>query len=206
MLASLLAYTVTAALLTITPGADTLLVLRYAGGHGAKAGFAAGLGVLAGVLVWGLVVAVGVAALIVASPLAFDVLKYAGAAYLVWLGMQLLLPIRKDGAAGKVADRPSFSFSPFASGLLTNLLNPKVGLFYLAFLPQFVPGGMPQGPFIMLLAGIHALLGLLWFMLLIAGIDRTAPRLRSPRLAGLLSKLTGIVFVGFGARLLLSSR
>jgi threonine/homoserine/homoserine lactone efflux protein len=204
MLASLIAYVVAAALLTVTPGADTLLVVRFAGGRGAAAGFAAGLGVCTGTMLWGAIVAVGVAALIVANPLIFDLLKYAGAAYLVWLGMQLLLP--KPERAGVPARAPSKLGSPFASGLLTNLLNPKVGVFYLAFLPQFIPPGVAQGPFIILLAAIHASMGIAWFAILIVGIDRAAPRLRSARITGLLSKATGILFVGFGARLLLSSR
>lgn len=204
MLASLIAYTVTAALLTVTPGADTLLVVRYAGGRGTRAGLAAGIGIIAGVMLWGIVVAVGVAALIVANPLAFDLLRYAGAAYLVWLGMQLLLP-KPDRSDPKPTPQSNLG-SPFVAGLLTNLLNPKVGVFYLAFLPQFIPPGVAQGPYIMLLTGIHALLGLLWFLLLVTGVGRAAPRLRSPRVVEILSKLTGILFVGFGARLLLSSR
>ena len=198
---SLLAYIVAATLLTITPGADTLLVVRYAG-RGKAAGFAAALGVCAGTLVWGAVVALGIAALIVANPLLYDLLKWAGAAYLVWLGIQLL--VAKPSTAR--ASSPASAGSPFASGLLTNLLNPKVGVFYLAFLPQFIPAGVAQGPFILLLAAIHGLLGLIWFAFLIAGVDRAAPSLRSARVTGLLSKLTGILFVGMGARLLLSSR
>ena len=205
MFASLIAYTVAAALLTITPGADTLLVVRHAGGRGVTAGFAAALGIVAGTMVWGAIVALGVAALIVANPLLYDLLKWAGAAYLVWLGMQLLLP--KPDRPNDATTPPSSRLgSPFASGLLTNLLNPKVGVFYLAFLPQFIPPGVAQGPFILLLAAIHGCLGLIWFAMLIAGIDRAAPAMRSPRVTNALSKVTGILFVGFGTRLLLSSR
>ena len=204
MLASLIAYVVAAALLTITPGADTLLVVRYAGGRGASAGFAAALGIIAGTMIWGAIVALGVAALIVANPLLYDLLKWAGAAYLVWLGMQLLLP-KPDRRDADPAP-PSRPGGPFASGLLTNLLNPKVGVFYLAFLPQFIPPEVPQGPFILFLAAIHGFLGLIWFAILIAGVDRAAPAMRSPKVANALSKVTGILFVGFGARLLLSSR
>lgn len=206
MLASLIAYTIAAALLTVTPGADTLLVVRYAGGRGARAGFAAAAGICLGTLVWGAIVAVGVAALIVANPLLFNLLKWAGAAYLVWLGLTMLLPKNRDSPQLANADSPPFSGSPFASGLLTNLLNPKVGVFYLAFLPQFIPDGVPQVPFILLLAAIHSLLGILWFALIIAGVNRAADRLRQSRANDILAKLTGILFVGFGARLLLSDR
>ncbi|HEX6218451.1 MAG TPA: LysE family translocator [Sphingomicrobium sp.] len=205
MLASLIAYTIAAALLTITPGADTLLVVRHAGGRGKRAGFAAAAGVCLGTLVWGAIVAVGVAALIVASPLLFTTLKWAGAAYLVWLGMTLLLP-RPDKAKTDTPPHPPQSGSAFTSGLLTNLLNPKVGVFYLAFLPQFIPPGVPQAPFILLLAAIHSMLGMMWFGILIAGVDKAAGRLRDSRASDILAKVTGILFVGFGARLLLSSR
>ena len=205
MLASLIAYTVAAALLTITPGADTLLVVRYAGSRGRRAGFSAAAGVCLGTLIWGAIVAVGVAALIVASPVLFTLLKWAGAAYLVWLGMTLLLPKVDQPTAGAAPVQPRTG-SPFASGLLTNLLNPKVGVFYLAFLPQFIPPGVPQAAFILLLAAIHSTLGLIWFAILIAGVDRAATRLRQSRVSDILAKVTGILFVGFGARLLLSSR
>jgi len=205
MLASLIAYTIAAALLTITPGADTLLVVRYAGGRGGRAGLGAAAGVCLGTLVWGVIVAVGVAALIVASPLLFTLLKWAGAAYLVWLGMTLLLP-KPDRPGADTSPSPLKAGSPFASGLLTNLLNPKVGVFYLAFLPQFIPPGVPQAPFILLLAAIHSTLGLIWFAILIAGVDRAATRLRNSRASDILARFTGILFVGFGARLLFSSR
>jgi threonine/homoserine/homoserine lactone efflux protein len=202
MIASLLAFTLAAALLTITPGADTLLVVRFAAGRGRAAGFAAAAGILSGVLVWGAIVAVGVAALILASPMLFRTLQWAGALYLIWLGLQLLLPSRtRDQSAPKGS-----SASPFLSGLLTNLLNPKVGVFYLAFLPPFIPPGVPHGPYIFLLAAIHAFLGLLWFLVLIGGIGHATTRLSGGRLAAWLAKITGLLFVGFGARLLLSSR
>ena len=202
MIASLLAFTLAAALLTITPGADTLLVVRFAAGRGRAAGLAAAAGILSGVLVWGAIVAAGVAALIVASPTLFRALQWAGAAYLIWLGLQLLLPKR-----GTALHQPAAgSGSPFLSGLLTNLLNPKVGVFYLAFLPPFIPPGAPHAPFIFLLASIHAFLGLLWFLLLIGGVGEAASRLSGSRLSGWLARLTGLLFVGFGARLLLSNR
>ena len=201
MLASLLAFTMAAALLTVTPGADTLLVLRFAAGRGRSAGIAAAAGILTGVLIWGAIVAIGVAALIVASPWLFRAIQWAGAAYLIWLGIQLLRPARTP--AQPSSPQPG---SPFLSGLLTNLLNPKVGVFYLAFLPPFIPAGVPNGPFIFLLAAIHALLGLLWFLILIAGVGRAATRFTGGALSNIFAKATGVLFVGFGARLLVSSR
>lgn len=201
MLTSLAAYVAAAALLTVTPGADTLVVLRYAASRGASAGLAAGAGILAGLLVWGGIVALGIAALLVAYPLAYELLRWAGAAYLVWLGLQLLLRRRQSGQ--EPAPRPrSPAAGPFLVGLMTNLLNPKVGIFYLAFLPQFVPAGVAEAPFILLLAAIHALLGLLWFLVLVGAAGRAARGFRDSRLARLLQTATGLLFVAFGARLL----
>lgn len=205
MLASLIAYSVAAALLTITPGADTLLVVRFAGGQGRRAGSAAAAGICLGTLLWGAIVAIGVAAIIIASPILFNLLKWAGAAYLIWLGMTLLLPrpARPDSPSPTL---PASIGNPFAVGLLTNLLNPKVGVFYLAFLPQFIPPDVPHAAFILLLAGIHSLLGLVWFAILILGVNHAAGRFRQSRASRWLAKATGVLFVGFGARLLLSSR
>jgi threonine/homoserine/homoserine lactone efflux protein len=202
MLANLVAFTLAAALLTLTPGADTLLVVRFAAGRGRAAGLAAAGGILTGVLAWGAIVAIGVAALIVASPWLFSAIQLAGAAYLIWLGLQLLLPKAQPAPTTSAPD----SASPFLAGLLTNLLNPKVGVFYLAFLPPFIPPGVPKGPFIFLLAAIHALLGLLWFLVLIVAVGRASERFADSRLSTVLARLTGLLFVGFGARLVLSSR
>ena len=102
------------------------------------------------------------------------------------------------GAAGDGGGTPG---AAFAAGFLTNLLNPKVGIFYLTLLPQFVPAGVQVASFIFLLATIHVLMSLLWFALLIALARRIAPVLRRPAVIAGLDRLTGLVFVGFGVRL-----
>src|SRR4029077_10434420 len=136
---ALLAFTAAAGLLTITPGLDTALVLRTAAVDGGRRALLAGLGVCLGCLVWGLAVAVGLGGLLAVSRLAYDILRVVGALYLIYLGVRLLLRPAPSLDLGSADPAPSPSW--FARGLLTNLLNPKVGIFYVTFLPQFIPSG-----------------------------------------------------------------
>lgn len=202
-LPSLLAFLLAASLLTITPGVDTAMVLRTAAVGGARPASFAGLGIVLGCLIWGLFVAVGLGALIAASPLAFQLLQWLGAAYLLWLGTGLLLRPRAGLA---VDDRVVVTSATEAlrNGFLTNMLNPKVGIFYVSFLPQFAPDGVSSGPYIFLLAAIHGLLGLIWFALLIAATVPLRRTLERPRVLAALDRITGIVFVGFGLKLALT--
>ena len=196
---SLLAFTAAAALLTVTPGLDTALVLRTAA-EGPRRAFAAALGICLGCLAWGAIAAVGLGMLLQASELAYLALKWIGAAYLVYLGLRLILLPRRPAEV----EAPWRNGSWFLRGLLTNLLNPKVGAFYVSFLPQFIPAGANVPMTTLLLAGIHAALGLLWFLLLIAATRPLAAALRRPRVVRLLDRTTGGVFLLFGARLALS--
>lgn len=198
---SLVAFTVAAALLTVTPGLDTALVLRTAAAEGARRAFAAALGICLGCLAWGALVAVGLGMLLEASELAYLALKWIGAAYLIYLGIRLIFVPRDPGA-------PEGGAPPKANwlirGLLTNLLNPKVGAFYVSFLPQFIPAGADVPSTTLLLAAIHAGLGLIWFLILIAATRPLARALRDPRLLGALDRLTGGVLVFFGLKLAFS--
>jgi threonine/homoserine/homoserine lactone efflux protein len=197
---------VAAALLTLTPGLDTALILRTAAVEGPKRATLAAVGIVSGCLVWGAAVAVGLGALLAASHLAFTALKWAGAAYLVWLGVNLIAKPRSgfDLAAG--APSPDGDFAWMRRGLLTNLLNPKIGVFYISFLPQFLPAGVQPAPFIFLLAAIHATLGLTWFACMIAATRPIAGALKKAGVVRWLDRLTGGVFLGFGLRLALDRR
>jgi threonine/homoserine/homoserine lactone efflux protein len=200
---ALIAFLVAAGLLTITPGLDTALVLRTAGVEGPRKAALAGLGIALGCLAWGVVVALGLGVLLQASELAYTVLRWAGAAYLVWLGITLLRS-RREGI-GEVEGVASGAAGAawFWRGLLTNLLNPKVGIFYVSFLPQFVPAGADVPGTTILLAAIHAGLGLLWFAALILATRPIAAALRKPGAVRLLDQLSGGLFLLFGARLAL---
>jgi threonine/homoserine/homoserine lactone efflux protein len=203
---ALAAYVVAAGLLTLTPGLDTALILRTAAAEGPKRAGLAAVGIVTGCLVWGAAVALGLGALLAASTLAFTVLRWAGAAYLVWLGLNLILKPRTgfDVAAG--APSAGGDFTWLRRGLLTNLLNPKVGVFYISFLPQFLPAGVAPAPFIFLLAVIHAVLGLAWSVCLIGATRPIAGALKRAGVVRWLDRITGGVFLGFGVRLALDRR
>jgi threonine/homoserine/homoserine lactone efflux protein len=197
---SLVAFTLAAALLTVTPGLDTALVLRTAAAEGARRAFATSLGICLGCLAWGAVVAVGLGMLLQASELAYMALKFFGAAYLLYLGLRLVFARRSDAAKAEAAPRANW----FARGLLTNLLNPKVGAFYVSFLPQFIPAGASVEFTTLLLAAIHSALGLLWFALLIGATRPLARALRDPALIRGLDRATGAVLIFFGLKLAFS--
>jgi len=203
---SLVAFTLAAALMTVTPGLDTALVLRTAAVEGARRAWCAALGIALGCLAWGAIVAGGLGMLLAASELAYGVLKYAGAAYLFYLGIRLLAATREAFGDGMEMRREASAAAWFRRGLLTNLLNPKVGVFYVSFLPQFVPAGASVAATTLLLAAIHAALGLLWFAALILATRPVAAALRQPRTIRLLDRATGAVFLLFAGRLALSQR
>lgn len=209
MLQNLVAFTAAAALLTITPGLDTALVLRTATSAGARHALLAALGVALGLLIWGALVGLGLGALLLTSALAFDALRWLGAAYLLYLGLRLLF--RSHGARlapelSAKGDEPGGPHTWLLRGLLTNVLNPKVGLFYVSFLPQFIPQGASPASFSVLLAAIHGALGLAWFSVLIAATERMARGLRRPGVMRWLDRAIGCLFLGFGLRLALSAR
>lgn len=201
---ALVAFCIAAGLLTIAPGLDTALVLRTAAAEGPKSAARAAFGVVMGCLTWGAAAALGLGALLAASELAFTVLKWAGAAYLVWLGLGLLLKPRSRFELELAAGAPAPNGSNWLRrGYLTNLLNPKVGVFYISFLPQFLPAHVPAAPFIFLLALLHALMGVAWFGLLIVATRPIARALKQPSVVRRLDRLTGLVFVSFGVKLAL---
>ncbi len=206
--AAVLTFALVAAALTVTPGLDTALVLRAALTRGRREAAATAAGIVAGLLVWGAAAAAGVSALLTASDVAFDVLRYAGAAYLVWLGGRLLVTaVRGTGARLEPEDTaPASAWRAVRVGLGTNLLNPKVGVFYVALLPQFVPAGSDPLAVGLLLAAVHGVLSLLWFALLIALAGVLARWLRRPATVRAIDGVTGAALLGFGVRLAVGGR
>lgn len=197
-------------LLNMTPGADMLFIVSRSAGQGVRAGGMAALGVGTGCLVHVTAAAVGLSALIAASDVAFSVVKWLGAAYLVWLGIGLL----RDKAAGGALPRVTVPLpavplrAVFLQGVLTNVLNPKIVLFFLAFLPQFVgPAQRGQGWAFLLLGVVFTVNGTL-FNLAVAWIAARARNHvgRMQRVALWVRRVTGLVFVGLGLRLALVSR
>ena len=201
--AAVAGFAVVAAALTITPGLDTALVLRAALTRGRREAMATAAGIVAGLFVWGAAAAVGVSALLAASATAFDVLRYAGAAYLVGYGVRLLVAAARHRPDGDrpASDVPGSALRAARAGLLTNLLNPKVGVFYVALLPQFVPAGSDPLPVGLLLAAVHGALSAVWFLLLIALATALSRWLRRPTTVRVIDGVTGTALVGFGVRL-----
>ena len=201
---SLIAYIAAASLLTVAPGLDTALVLRSAARSGPRRAALAGLGIASGCFGWAILVALGLGALLAASEIAYTTLRWVGAAYLVWVGYKMLRHPRQSFVPD-TADNERQGMA-FVTGLLTNLLNPKVGVFYVSFLPQFVPPGVAVTPYILLLGAIHAVLGLIWFGCLILATRPIARFLRRPAVVQACDRLTGGMFVAFGVGLALQSR
>ena len=200
---SLIAFAAAATLLTVTPGLDTALVLRTAAVEGRRRAFAAAVGIGLGCLAWGGLVAVGLGALLAASELAYRVLKWAGAAYLLWLGLQMIISKRVElASADPLPAGGATTWLP--RGLLTNLLNPKVGVFYVSFLPQFIPAGASVPAMTVLLAAIHVALGLIWFAALILATAPLGQALKRPKVIRALDRVTGGVFILFAGKLALS--
>jgi RhtB (resistance to homoserine/threonine) family protein len=188
------------ALLTITPGADMAMVARSVFTGGRRDAFATTLGISAGCLVWAFASAVGVAAVLAASQTAYDALRLVGAAYLVWLGVQSLLAARRSAPEAPAAAGQRRA-SPLRQGLLTNLFNPKIAVFYSTFLPQFIAPGDPALVLSLALAGVHIALGIAWLSLYAWLLDRAVTAFKGSRLRRTLDAVTGTVLVGLGLRL-----
>lgn len=201
-------FAVVATVLTVTPGLDTALVLRAALVQGRRAAAATAGGIVAGLFVWGAAAAAGVSALLSASELAFDVLRFVGTTYLVWFGLRLLLRALRPRPDGALPDTTPGRAGWRAArvGLLTNLLNPKVGVFYVALLPQFLPAGSDPLAVGLLLAGVHGAISLSWFALLIALAGVLGRWLRRPRTTRAIDGVTGATLIGFGVRLATAGR
>jgi len=206
---ALLSFTLTAGLLTITPGLDTALVLRTAAVEGRKQAMLAGIGICSGCLFWGAAASFGLTALLAVSGFAYKVLRMVGAIYLGYLGIKLFMRAFASTSSSSSAetvwkkDKNGGNSLWLKRGLLTNLLNPKVGIFYLSFLPQFIPAGVQVWSFSILLASIHATEGILWFLLLGNATELLSGWLKRRRVVMALDTAMGAIFIGFGLKLAL---
>ena len=201
---SLLTFSFAALLLTLTPGLDTALILRTACAEGGKRAFQTALGIDAGCFIWGALVALGLGALLAVSEMAYTVLKVCGAAYLSWLGLQLMI-------------RPRSSFSHrdgnndsqgnwFIRGMFGNVLNPKMGIFYVSFLPQFIPGGHSPLIWTFILVSIHVTIGTMWSVTLILSTHFASAILKKSSVIKVMDRGTGGLFLCFAAKLAVSTR
>jgi threonine/homoserine/homoserine lactone efflux protein len=203
---ALLSFSLAAGLFTITPGLDTALVLRTAAVEGGKQAFLAGVGICVGCLLWGAAASFGLGALVAVSGLAYNVLRIVGAIYLSYLGIKLFIRAFARSSSHNTAEpllqkQEGDGSLWLRRGLLTNLLNPKVGIFYLSFLPQFIPAGVQVWSFSILLALIHAAEGLLWFLLLTNATKFFSSWLKWRRVIMAFDSAIGAIFIGFGLKL-----
>jgi threonine/homoserine/homoserine lactone efflux protein len=201
MHSQLLPFVATAVIIALTPGADTALVVRNALASGAPAARRTALGSCTGLMLWGIASGCGVAAVLNASAEVFATLKLAGAAYLIWLGIQA---IRHAGAHEPAG--PHRGGSPFRQGLLCNVLNPKAGMFFTALLPQFVSPRDPVLLVTLLLTAIAAATSLAWLSVYAALVPRAGDVLRRSPVRRALDRVTGAVLIGLGVRLALTRR
>ncbi|MEV8317498.1 LysE family translocator [Streptomyces sp. NPDC059900] len=223
MLTAALAFAGVAAIINVTPGLDTLLVLRTSVAHGRDGGFAAALGILTGCLAWGVATAIGLTALLTASHLAYEALRIGGAVYLAWLGGTALRRARRragEGTAGAPAEgtsgapageaappvTPRSRWAAFRAGLGTNLLNPKAGLFYMSLIPQFVPAGADVFGATLLLTAIDLAELALWYWIITRAASALGERMRRPSFRRRLEQFSGVAFLGFAANLALHDR
>ena len=201
---TLAAFFATALFLAVVPGPDNVFVLTQSALRGKRAGLWVVLGLCTGLLVHTGAVALGVAALFERSRLAFDLLKYAGAAYLLYLAWQSLRAPAMTVDSGE--GERSGAGKLYLRGIVMNVTNPKVSIFFLAFLPQFLAPGPHMARDSMLMIGLHYSIGAVWLGIVAIGSARVAGGMRSARVARALDGLIGTMMLGFGARLALASR
>ena len=202
------AFVVIAGLLTVTPGADTMLVIRNVMARGRGAGLLTTLGTSTGVFLHATLSALGLSVILVRSATAFEVVKIIGAGYLIWLGTQSLRQaFRRAQVESQDPSRADSPVSPakgrrsFFEGLLSNVLNPKVAVFYLAFLPQFIsPGDWVLGKSV-LLAAIHWVENVMWLSFVTLLLSRVRSWITQPGVKRAIEATTGAVMMGFGVRL-----
>jgi threonine/homoserine/homoserine lactone efflux protein len=200
----LLPFLVASILVTVIPGADMALITRQVLVGGPRLAQKTVFGNLAGIMVHGLALAVGLSALLVASATAYTVVKLAGAAYLVYLGVQALLASRRPPA--DVPPPPGAARHAFAQGLVSTVLNPKPALFFLTFLPQFVDRDAAVLPQTLTLAAIHVVVGLVWLTAYARLVHRARAVLTAPRVKAWLERTTGAVLIAFGLRVAVERR
>jgi RhtB (resistance to homoserine/threonine) family protein len=200
-------YLVISILLILIPGPDTAVVTKNALLGGRRGGVFAAVGVSLGLAIWTVAAALGIAALLRASAVAFLVLKIAGALYLIWMGVQML---RARGALGAdpldAAPRPRAGRKALRQGLLSDLGNPKIAVFFTSFLPQFVHRGGSPFAALLVLGGIFCALTLAWLALYGVLVGHGSNLLRRPAVRLWLDRVTGVILIAFGIRLAFERR
>jgi threonine/homoserine/homoserine lactone efflux protein len=194
---SVLAFSAVSLVVAVTPGPDSLLVLRHTLRRGRHAGMRVGMGAASGSLAWGVCSALGLTAILAASARSYRALELAGAAYLLVLGAQGWRT--KPSAATAAPDRGLAR--GFRAGLLSSVLNPKLGLFFLAVMPQFIPRRATTVGYALTYAAIDALVAAAWLVVLAWIGERASRWIRRPGVRSALDRVAGTVLIAFGLKL-----
>ena len=225
MTTALLGFALASTLVILAPGPDSMLVMRNTMRGGRRAGWVTACGTLSGLTMWALAAALGLSALLRVSHVGYDILRFCGAAYLIWLGVTSLVHFRRKNTAEPVAQaggsapavpgptvpgrtgpgaaRPRRAY---LNGMLSNLLNPKISVFFMAFLPAFVPAGASAVGFSLVLGIWFIAETGMWLAVVAWLADRGVRWLRRPAVQRWMERVTGIVLIGFGLRLATESR
>jgi RhtB (resistance to homoserine/threonine) family protein len=201
----LLVFVGVAAVVIVIPGPDTAVVTKNVLVHGRRAALGTSLGVSTGLLVWTIAAAIGIASLLRASAAAFTIVKIVGALYLIWLGIQALRASRhvapRDPASSSDSRPTMTALGGFRQGFLSDLANPKIGIFFTSLLPQFVDPGRPVLLPFLTLGSVFVLMTVVWLGAYTLVASRAAETLERPRVRATLDRVTGVVLVAIGLRL-----
>ena len=210
MITSFLAFLGVSAVVIMTPGPDTAVTVRNTLLGGRCAGILTALGISTGQAIWALATSFGVVALLVASEVLFQAVKYAGAAYLIWLGLQALIGAWRGAGDGAIATRSSGprlkAGRAFAQGLMSDLGNPKMAVFFASLLPQFATPGEGLFTALMSLGLIFSLMTFLWLAAYAFVIAKAGEVLRRPVIRRWIEGVTGTLLVALGVRLAAEQR
>jgi RhtB (resistance to homoserine/threonine) family protein len=203
-----LTFVATALIFIMTPGIDTVFILNKSIGQGRRAGIYSTFGINTGVLVHTIFAALGLSLVVARSALAFAVIKYIGAAYLIYLGLEKIISKTTIIEASHKSEPGSSNNQNFVSGLITNVLNPKVALFFLSFFPQFINPKVINTPQPFIILGLtYAVLGVLWFLMLTLFASAFSRKLTgNSQLSKWLNKASGVVFILMGLKIALTKK
>lgn len=206
-----LGFVMAAILLNLTPGSDSMYIITRSISQGQTAGLYSVLGIISGILVHTLLAALGLSVLLANSPTAFMIVKYIGASYLCYLGVKILMSKKQPLLASNLLEeekmvtaRPLDRWQIYKQGMLTNIFNPKVALFFLAFFPQFIDASYAYSMVSFIILGLSfAITGFIWCLCLALLASKFSENLRkNPAIEAILNKISGVVFIGLGIRLL----
>ena len=206
-----LGFVMAAILLNLTPGSDSMYIITRSISQGQTAGLYSVLGIISGILVHTLLAALGLSVLLANSPTAFMIVKYIGASYLCYLGVKILMSKKQPLLASNLLEEEKMvtarqldRWQIYKQGVLTNIFNPKVALFFLAFFPQFIDASYAYSMVSFIILGLSfAITGFIWCLCLALLASKFSENLRkNPAIEAILNKISGVVFIGLGIRLL----